>query len=169
MLYCFVERTKRISGTWCFGHPQSTDRPKSHPTVCIFVSAAFFSFFQSLPPVSSVGGIVWHDANDNGFREANEPGIDGVPVILIGERLYSVSTTTRRGGFYNFPRVRPGNRLLFIESPIFFSTVTFGIRFMAEDLGQTPPFFSIKRDASHLVGEEIEYNNKIFGYLLVLI
>lgn len=49
MLYCFVERTKRISGTWCFGHPQSTDRPKSHPTVCIFVSAAFFSFF----PISS--------------------------------------------------------------------------------------------------------------------
>jgi hypothetical protein len=35
------------------------------------------------PDEGSIGGVVWHDANENGEREANEPGLAGVEIQMV--------------------------------------------------------------------------------------
>src|SRR5918993_6105428 len=45
----------------------------------------------------NVCGIVWSDTNNNGLRDAGEPGIEGAVVTLNG-----FSTATNASGFYLF-------------------------------------------------------------------
>ena len=70
-------------------------------------------------PEASTGGFVWHDANDNGIQDLEEPGLAGIEVMLfqvgmdgqigglddfvVGEQL-SVD-----GGQYLFPSVNSGD------------------------------------------------------------
>lgn len=64
-----------------------------------------------LPP-SSISGFVYHDANDNGVRDAGEAGIAGVTLTLAGrdvlDRVVSMTTTTGSDGSYSFTDVDPG-------------------------------------------------------------
>lgn len=56
---------------------------------------------------ATIGDFVWHDLNDNGLVDLNEPGLDGVTVSLFiddgsAEGLFVASTVTSNGGNYSF-------------------------------------------------------------------
>ncbi|MEM7132887.1 MAG: SdrD B-like domain-containing protein [Chloroflexota bacterium] len=61
-------------------------------------------------PKLTLGDIIWHDINNNGTQDANEPGIDGVVVNLYevtggGTNFVMSATTTTTNtvsGFYQF-------------------------------------------------------------------
>ncbi|MGA0606548.1 SdrD B-like domain-containing protein [Phenylobacterium sp. VNQ135] len=54
-------------------------------------------------------GSVYLDLNDNGARDADEPGIDGVTVRLLDQAGAVIrTTTTGASGSFNFPGVAPG-------------------------------------------------------------
>ncbi|GLZ35363.1 hypothetical protein Lesp02_75500 [Lentzea sp. NBRC 105346] len=58
-----------------------------------------------VPPVNNkVGDYVWVDNNRNGLQDADEPGVDGVPVKLST----GATTTTAQGGKYLFDKLPDG-------------------------------------------------------------
>lgn len=67
--------------------------------------------FGELAP-ASLGGSVYHDANNDGVKQAGESGINGVFVALTGTddlgNLVNLITTTS-GGLYSFTNLRPSN------------------------------------------------------------
>ncbi|HMV84251.1 MAG TPA: SdrD B-like domain-containing protein [Blastocatellia bacterium] len=72
--------------------------------------------FGFYPPMN-LGNLVWKDFNNNGVKDATEPGMDGVQVELIrdannnnqpDDAVIAIQTTTG-GGFYNFTNLLPGN------------------------------------------------------------
>jgi uncharacterized repeat protein (TIGR01451 family) len=71
--------------------------------------------FGELRP-SSLSGFVYVDANNNGVRDAKEPPIAGVTVVLTGtnDRGQAVNATvvTDKSGSYSFQRLRPGTYTL---------------------------------------------------------
>jgi hypothetical protein len=68
--------------------------------------------------VGTLQGLVWRDTNRNGTREANEPPLPGVPVLLIddasGQEPFRVFTDLQ--GRYTL-RWRPGRYRVALESP----------------------------------------------------
>jgi len=56
------------------------------------------------PLVAGLGNYVWHDVNENGFQDANEPGIAGVQVTLYASNGTTVLATavTDGNGAYSF-------------------------------------------------------------------
>lgn len=64
-----------------------------------------FGFF--LP--ASLGDYVWHDVNEDGIQDPNEPGVPGVTVTLYDEWGNVVATTTTDStGKYLFDGLKPG-------------------------------------------------------------
>jgi 5-hydroxyisourate hydrolase-like protein (transthyretin family) len=63
--------------------------------------------FRPVPPWGSLGGIVWKDLNDNGIRDAGEPGIKGVEVSIgnLNESTFATDTTDEEGRYF-FARLR---------------------------------------------------------------
>jgi len=68
---------------------------------------------------ASLGDYVWHDTNQNGIQDPDEPGLDDVRVILydadgvkIGER------TTYNGGYYTFVGLNAGHYTLEFILPL---------------------------------------------------
>ncbi len=60
--------------------------------------------------VGGIGDYVWKDLDGDGIQDINEPGVEGVPVILtdcMGNIVYS--TVTDADGFYFFNALIPGN------------------------------------------------------------
>lgn len=59
-----------------------------------------------------LSGFVWHDANNDGVRDASEVGIGGVEVSLSGTddvgAIAPVTVTTNPDGSYTFEGLRPG-------------------------------------------------------------
>lgn len=81
-------------------------------------------FVRAALNVGTVGSYtitdrVWRDADGNGVRDPDEPGVRGVKVQLLGaEDAVVASTTTDRGGRFTFERLRAGSyRLRFLEVP----------------------------------------------------
>lgn len=74
-------------------------------------------------PLVNLGNLVWHDANQNGHKEVDENGIDGVEVQLFhaGDNPLTngpLSTvTTNNGGLYNFVNLTPGDYFVYIPTP----------------------------------------------------
>jgi large repetitive protein len=68
--------------------------------------------FGELKP-ASVSGSVYDDRNNNGTRDATEPGIPGATITLTGTddrgAMVSRTTTTDANGNYTFGNLRPGN------------------------------------------------------------
>ena len=68
--------------------------------------------FGELAP-ASLSGSVYHDANDDGVKQAGEAGIDNVVVTLTGTddlgNAVNVITTTTGGGLYTFGNLRPSD------------------------------------------------------------
>ena len=69
-----------------------------------------YDFGEELP--ASLSGSVYHDVNDNGFRDGGESGIGGTLVTLTGTtqngQPVSQQTTTSADGTYRFDNLRPG-------------------------------------------------------------
>jgi protocatechuate 3,4-dioxygenase beta subunit len=67
--------------------------------------------FGELAP-GSVSGFVYLDANNNGVKDAGEPGLPGVTITLTGindlGQAVNVVTTTDNNGAYAFSNLRPG-------------------------------------------------------------
>ncbi len=67
--------------------------------------------FAELPP-ASVSGYVYVDQNDDGLKEAGEPGIAGIPIQLTGSNdlgsITPIDATTGADGSYDFGNLRPG-------------------------------------------------------------
>jgi len=60
-----------------------------------------------------VGGVAWHDVNRDGVRDAGEPGMPGVTVILKTAEYQEVGRrTTLEDGSYEFASLEPGGYLL---------------------------------------------------------
>lgn len=58
----------------------------------------------------SLDGYAWNDANNNGIRDAGEPGMSGVPVTLWDSNGNAIaSTTTGSDGHYQFNSVASGD------------------------------------------------------------
>ena len=61
----------------------------------------------------SINGFVYHDANDDGIKDAGEPGISGVTLTLSGTTVSGVpvnqTTTTDADGRYSFTGLRNAN------------------------------------------------------------
>jgi len=85
-----------------------------------------FGFFSSL----SLGNLVWKDNNNNGIRDAGEPAMDGVTVLLFldsnnnnvfnpGTDAPAGTTTTAGGGLYQFTNLLPGNYFVQIAASNF--------------------------------------------------
>ena len=53
----------------------------------------------------SISGVVWHDLNSNGLRDAGEPGIEGA-AMYVEDSGVAVMTDTQ--GRYEFRNLRPG-------------------------------------------------------------
>jgi uncharacterized surface anchored protein/protocatechuate 3,4-dioxygenase beta subunit len=66
----------------------------------------------------SLGDYVWLDTNCNGVQDADEQGVEGVPVFLYKEAVkedgsveyvYEARTVTDANGYYTFENLRAGN------------------------------------------------------------
>jgi protocatechuate 3,4-dioxygenase beta subunit len=73
---------------------------------------------------ASIGRFVWLDLNGNGFRNANEPGIQGIEVKLFNTFGEIVATTISEPmnpgsttGNYRFSDIRPGTYYLHFDIP----------------------------------------------------
>jgi hypothetical protein len=77
-----------------------------------------FGFYKPL----TIGNLVWKDVNNDGLRNAGEPGIDGVQVELFldrnqngtfepagGDAPVYRTTLTANGGLYAFSELMPGD------------------------------------------------------------
>jgi len=62
-----------------------------------------------ISPEASIGDFVWMDLNRNFQQDANEPGIEGVTVVLYDNAGTAIGTTTTNGvGYYHFGQLEPG-------------------------------------------------------------
>ena len=69
---------------------------------------------------SSVGNLVWTDANNNGKKDKNEPGIAGVTVRLLDTGGTQVATTTTAAdGSYKFTGLMPGTYVIEVAASNF--------------------------------------------------
>ncbi|MFM8580792.1 MAG: collagen binding domain-containing protein, partial [Planctomycetaceae bacterium] len=85
----------------------------------IGVDATDYDFAEIGP--SSICGTVYVDANDDGVHDADESGLAGVLITLVGtdDRGQSVSltATTDTNGHYHFEGLRPGTYSVFETQP----------------------------------------------------
>jgi len=62
-----------------------------------------------ISPKASIGDYVWMDLDRNAQQDANEPGIEGVTVVLYDSVGTAIGTTTTNGvGYYHFGNLDPG-------------------------------------------------------------
>ncbi len=71
--------------------------------------------------VSSIGGFIYYDANNNGIKELGEAAISGATVTLSGTNdlgaSVTLTTTTDGIGAYNFTNLRPGTYTIVETQP----------------------------------------------------
>jgi hypothetical protein len=75
------------------------------------------------PEVGDIAGRVWNDENENGIREGNEVGVNGITVKLINSSDEVIAQTVTRdiggvAGIYQFPFVVTGTYHLLFEPGI---------------------------------------------------
>ena len=78
---------------------------------------------QISPGIVSIGNRVWNDYNMNGINEPNEPGIQGVSVLIWADsdgddipdwQGFGGVQVTDEEGYYNFSGLEPGNYSVFV-------------------------------------------------------
>jgi protocatechuate 3,4-dioxygenase beta subunit len=81
--------------------------------------------FGLVRPGLSLGDLVWNDVNNNGVRDAGEPGLAGVTVRLLGPGGAVVATTTTdAAGNYLFTALTPGDYTVSVTPPAGYVTST---------------------------------------------
>ena len=91
----------------------------------------------------TVKGSVFADRNDNGVRDADENGLTGVTVRLMGEEGEAFSTVIGEDGNYLFDAVMPGTYTLeyvLPEHAVFARTSAGGNTITGEGTGSSAPF-----------------------------
>ena len=91
----------------------------------------------------TVKGSVFADRNDNGVRDADENGLTGVTVRLMGEEGEAFSTVIGEDGNYLFDAVMPGTYTLeyvLPEHAVFARTSAGGNTITGEGTGTSAPF-----------------------------
>jgi hypothetical protein len=70
-------------------------------------------------PTLTLGNLVWSDLDNDGIRDAGEPGLDGLTVDLLNGATDALITTTvtAGGGLYSFAGLTPGSFKVRIASP----------------------------------------------------
>ncbi|MEZ4984509.1 MAG: SdrD B-like domain-containing protein [Saprospiraceae bacterium] len=67
---------------------------------------------------ASLGDYVWEDRDADGQQDSNEPGIEGVVVMLLDENGAMLDqTTTNASGFYSFTDLTPGDYIVKFTAP----------------------------------------------------
>jgi SdrD B-like domain/Secretion system C-terminal sorting domain len=85
-----------------------------------------------VPNNLNVGNLVWYDINNNGTRDAGEPGIDGAVVRLyldanndnIADGAAIATQNTSGGGLYNFTGLAANNYIVGVTIPSGYAVVT---------------------------------------------
>ena len=79
-----------------------------------------FGFAQA-PATYSIGNRVWNDLNADGIQQGNEPGINGVKLLLYKSDTNGAPTTlignvvTDAQGFYRFDGLVPGDYVVILD------------------------------------------------------
>ncbi len=85
---------------------------------------ASFTFEIEAPVVqlASLGSLVWEDLNGNGVQDPNEPGVEGIQVLLNASNGVTVSSVfTDANGTYLFSDLAPGAYYLEFILPLEYS------------------------------------------------
>ena len=73
-------------------------------------------------PRGSIGNQVWNDLDNDGIKDANEPGLNGVEVKLINANgVVIATTTTSNEGNYNFDNLETGSYQIMFGTPTGFN------------------------------------------------
>ncbi len=85
------------------------------------IDAGFFSTITS-----EIGNFVWNDLNQDGIRDAGEPGISGATVSLDvnADGTINATTTTDANGFYSFTGLTAGSYKVVFSQPTGFDSVS---------------------------------------------
>ncbi len=76
-------------------------------------------------PLMNLGNLIFKDYNNDGLKDAGEPGIDGVVVELLKDTNTSTpiaTLTTAGGGLYNFANLSPGTYFVRVAASNFNAT-----------------------------------------------
>ena len=110
-----------------------------------------FCLTATSPSIFSIGNAVWYDSNNNGTKDAGEPGIPGVIVKLYdcsGNYLNKTATTDANGN-YVLTNVSAGGYIVGIGRPSGYTK---------SDVGATNVALDNQNDGVNVVGTEIRTN-----------
>lgn len=65
----------------------------------------------------TIGDFVWEDLNGDGIQQDNEPGIEGVDVIISNTLISEITTATDTSGFYQFKDIPSSDYLISFDNP----------------------------------------------------
>ncbi|MCB0704182.1 MAG: T9SS type A sorting domain-containing protein [Saprospiraceae bacterium] len=78
-------------------------------------------YVQGSSDLAAIGNYVWEDTDGDGFQDTDEPGIEGVTVVLSGTDVdgndVNLTTQTDGFGFYIFTGLTPGTYKLTFQTP----------------------------------------------------
>jgi Tol biopolymer transport system component len=78
---------------------------------------ADLSWDVGLPPLGSIGDLVWADVDGDGMQDAGEPGLAGISLELLANDIPYAQTTTDADGHYLFDNLPPGDYRLVVIPP----------------------------------------------------
>lgn len=96
-----------ILATTCSADPAMTPTMTPTPTATFTPTATPTPTHTPTPVPGAITGIAWYDANGNGVREEDEPGLYGVKVALYRSGLMIGEQYTRGDGRYRFAALPP--------------------------------------------------------------
>jgi len=121
--------------------------------------------FVEMPP-ASIGDQVWHDLNQDGIQDSDEPGVADVSITLFSavSRQQMATTQSDAMGRYAFENLTPGDYYVVVEPPTGFQLTQSHVGEAGSDpsndsdadplSGQTPPVS---------IGSGIAYENLDLG------
>jgi hypothetical protein len=104
-------------------------------------------FGFSKPCSGAIGDRAWKDLDFDGIQDADEPGLAGVTVKLLGAGNTVLQTaTTTATGTYRFERVCPGNYKVEVETPAGYGPTTVNAAGSTADDDSNPATSHVKLD-----------------------
>jgi choice-of-anchor A domain-containing protein len=144
------------------GSPAAVNLPTDSST------DATIDFGYVAPCNGAIGDFVWHDLNQNGVQDADEPGISGVKLYLYSSTHTLIQTAiTNRVGYYQFSGVCEGTYEVDVDAstlpPSFTPTVSQALgSTTASDSNGSPAPVVLTLDSSNNVVSDQTID---FGYI----
>jgi len=116
-----------LGGDWILEYSTNPHQSSLDLSRSLFDSNILNTWNSTL--VNDVSGVLWRDLNGNGVKDAGEPGISGLTVVLTRTTSLTtpVATTTDANGNYSFTGVVNGTYFLRWQTPYGHSITTAGI------------------------------------------